>query len=407
LTHTGVATDPSADATNWVKISSPVKASQAEAEAGANNLEFMTSLRTAQAIAVLSPGLTTDATTGASQDIDFSSDKIVTSTTSAATVTYSFVNPVDVAKVDLIIDYQGLPFAIVEASIAGSLAQTSEPAPQGLFFKPDGTRLFIIGSNQDAVYPFELSTPWDVSTGTVGTRISVTLIDFNPMDVFFKPDGLKMYILGDTGNKVYQFTLSTAWVVSTATYDSVDFSVASQDTSPQGLFFKPDGTKMFMFGTQNNEIHEYTLSTGWDLSTAAYASASFDPTSQETAPTAVTFRPDGEKVYVVGDGDVVYQYSLPTAWSLSSVTYDNVFSTTVIGSAMGMVFKENGSRLFFITQLNDRVYQYDTIISPTLVFPTLQGPAIPLALKEKTALTIVTTDGGTSYQVISTLGGIV
>jgi hypothetical protein len=55
LTHTGVATDPSADATNWVKISSPVKASQAEAEAGTENTKFLTSLRTAQAIAEQSP----------------------------------------------------------------------------------------------------------------------------------------------------------------------------------------------------------------------------------------------------------------------------------------------------------------------------------------------------------------
>ena len=51
LTHSGVATDPSADATNWVKISAPAKASQAEAEAGTENTKFLTSLRTAQAIA--------------------------------------------------------------------------------------------------------------------------------------------------------------------------------------------------------------------------------------------------------------------------------------------------------------------------------------------------------------------
>jgi hypothetical protein len=55
LTHTGVATDPSADATNWVLISSPVKASQAEAEAGTDNTKFLTPLRTAEAIAALVP----------------------------------------------------------------------------------------------------------------------------------------------------------------------------------------------------------------------------------------------------------------------------------------------------------------------------------------------------------------
>jgi hypothetical protein len=56
LTHTGVATDPSADATNWVIISARELASQAVAEAGTDNTESMSPLRTAQAIAALTSG---------------------------------------------------------------------------------------------------------------------------------------------------------------------------------------------------------------------------------------------------------------------------------------------------------------------------------------------------------------
>ena len=55
-THTGVATDPSADATNWVLISAPAKATQVKAEAGTDNDDFMTPLGTAQAIAALGFG---------------------------------------------------------------------------------------------------------------------------------------------------------------------------------------------------------------------------------------------------------------------------------------------------------------------------------------------------------------
>ena len=56
LPHTGQTTDPSADATNWVLISAPAKATQVKAEAGTDNDDFMTSLRTAQAIAALASG---------------------------------------------------------------------------------------------------------------------------------------------------------------------------------------------------------------------------------------------------------------------------------------------------------------------------------------------------------------
>ena len=54
-THSGVTTDPSLDATNWVQqFVVPEFASQAEAEAGTDNTTLMTPLRSAEAIAALS-----------------------------------------------------------------------------------------------------------------------------------------------------------------------------------------------------------------------------------------------------------------------------------------------------------------------------------------------------------------
>ena len=38
-----------------------------------------------------------------------------------------------------------------------------------------------------------------------------------------------MYVVGSSLDTVYQYALSTAWDVSTASYDSVSLSVSSQD----------------------------------------------------------------------------------------------------------------------------------------------------------------------------------
>ena len=47
--------------------------------------------------------------------------------------------------------------------------------------------------------------------------------------------GLKMYIVGNQGDDIIQYTLATAWDVSSASFvDS--FSVASEDTGPNGMF---------------------------------------------------------------------------------------------------------------------------------------------------------------------------
>ncbi|GAH99215.1 unnamed protein product, partial [marine sediment metagenome] len=40
-----------------------------------------------------------------------------------------------------------------------------------------------------------------------------------PYNLFFKPDGTKMYVV-DLGAEVFQYTLSTPWDVSTANYDT-------------------------------------------------------------------------------------------------------------------------------------------------------------------------------------------
>ena len=55
------------------------------------------------------------------------------------------------------------------------------------------------------------------------------------------------------------------YYLSGASYDSVSFSVSSQDASPNDLFFKPDGTAFYIVGASTLG-HQYALSTAWDLS---------------------------------------------------------------------------------------------------------------------------------------------
>jgi len=44
-----------------------------------------------------------------------------------------------------------------------------------------------------------------------------------------------MFVVGNQGNDVNEYTLTTAWDVSSASFvDS--FSVASEDTAPNGMF---------------------------------------------------------------------------------------------------------------------------------------------------------------------------
>jgi DNA-binding beta-propeller fold protein YncE len=94
-----------------------------------------------------------------------------------------------------------------------------------------------------------------------------------------------MFVVGDAGNEVNEYSLSTAFDVSTASY--VTLKSVSAETSPSGMSFNNDGTKMFIIGYNSDHVSEYDLTTAFDINTASYAGNAerFSVYSQESYPT--------------------------------------------------------------------------------------------------------------------------
>ena len=128
----------------------------------------------------------------------------------------------------------------------------------------------------------------------------------------------------DTGTVNEDATLTVsnggnATSVTAATHDSSPFSVASQETGPRGLAFSSDGKKFFIVGYQGKDVNEYHMTTAFDVSTASFDS-SFSVNDQEIYPHALAFNTDGTKMFVAGyNGDDVNEYTLSTAWDVSQL----------------------------------------------------------------------------------------
>ena len=259
--------------------------------------------------------------------------------------------------------YDSVEFSIV----------SQDTSPRGMTFNNDGTKMYIVGSGNDSVFQYSLSTGFDLSTASYDSvSFSVASQDTTPIGLSFNNDGTKMYIIGNSSNTVYQYSLSTGFNLSTASYDSVSFSVSSQESSSQDLAFNNDGTKMYIVGSGSNTVYQYSLSTGFNLSTASYDSVSFSAASQEGSVRGMTFKSDGTKMYVTGAlNDSVYQYSLSTAFDISTATYDNEsFSLASQTTAPnGITFSDNGTKLYMVTGSGDKVFQYST--GSTLATATL------------------------------------
>ena len=237
---------------------------------------------------------------------------------------------------------------------------------RNLMFNNDGTKMYVAGTTNDRIYQYSLSTPFDLSTASYDSvNFSVSGQDTTPRGLAFNDDGTKMYMVGGSSGALYQYSLSTAYDLSTASYNSVSLDVSGQDSSLFAIAFNGDGTKMYISGSGNDSVYQYSLSTAYDLSTASYDSISLDVSGQDTAPYAMAFNNDGTKLYVGGvSSDSVHQYSLSTAFDLSTASYDSVsFDVSgQVNTLVGLAFNNDGTKMF-LSSLNagNFIYQYSTV----------------------------------------------
>lgn len=200
---------------------------------------------------------------------------------------------------------------------------------------------FILNEN---INQTNTSGIWDLDYGSNdGVTKNVSTQDDLPLAIFFNSSGTAMYMVSGAGETdVYQYSLSDPWNVSSASYSKT--KVLVQNDCPEGLYINPDGNKMYIVGTCNSPVvAEYSLSTPWDISTASYVS------NYSRSGRTVTFKPDGTVMYVA-IGTYIWYYPLVTPWDLTSISPpgSNGYGPGVCGvtSIYGIFFKPNGKNIY-------------------------------------------------------------
>ena len=108
----------------------------------------------------------------------------------------------------------------------------------------------------------------------------------------FSNDGTKMFVVGSRGEAVNEYTLSLAFDVSTAVFVGAT-SVSSQDGDPAGMTFSNDGAKMFVVGNHGNDVNEYALSSVYPITVTNEAAI-------DNTPPTITLTGSNPTVLTVG-----------------------------------------------------------------------------------------------------------
>jgi hypothetical protein len=226
--------------------------------------------------------------------------------------------------------------------------------PQGMWMNPSGTKLFVLGATNDTVYEYNLSTADDVSTASyTNVSLSISGQEAYPTGLCFSPDGYNMYVVGRSSDKVHQYSLTTAYDLSTASYANKEFSVVSQEANPAEVRFNNDGTRMFVVGYSSDHVNQYDLSTAYDVSTASYNNVRFSIGSQEISPYGLHFNPQGTKMYVTGGStDDVFEYDLTTGFDVSTASYNNVTINLPNYNPRAIFVNDDGTKFYVIANTN-------------------------------------------------------
>ncbi len=218
-----------------------------------------------------------------------------------------------------------------------------------------------VTENQNILAKYNVSVPGDISSASfvTGQKFNIeTQIPGQVKSVILRQDGLKMIVLNGSGD-LFSYSLSTAFDLTTVTYDGVTVNIDDIALGAvQGMFIDSAGENLVYCssgGIGGILIVTRTFSTPWDISTVS-ASTSNAGSAQNNA--GVTANPNGTKVYRTdSDNDEIEVWILAEAWNMSNNSQTVVVdysSETTSGRGLFVI----GINIYLISGTDQTIYQY-------------------------------------------------
>jgi len=186
-------------------------------------------------------------------------------------------------------------------------------SPRGIALSESGDALMIYyrnPTNPDAVFRWPTPAPFDIAHN--GPRTSLAA-DFSnaPQGLWFKPDGTQVYLIDNIDSTIYQYNLPTPFEWTGATQTNT-FNYLTNTPSASSLTFSTDGFRMYLVDTVNKTIDQYNLPTPFDVSTAVFANEtlSLPGSSGGSTPRGVAIR-DNFLYVCYQDNQFIEQFKAP------------------------------------------------------------------------------------------------
>lgn len=278
---------------------------------------------------------------------------------------FANIEPADVVAVD------NLKLPVVNNAWVDSASYSGKTYDAGSdidssFFNNDGTKFYTVkGSGATPrVSQHNLTIAFDISTAYSVSFLDISTETTSPRGGYLTGDGTKLFIVDSfsSNKKIFRYTLSTPYVISSGSYDSMSFDLSSEGSTPFALTFNPDGQTFYIGAFTASEINQYNLNSAWDLTTASYSSITLDTSSQDLAPYGISISSDGKIILVNGaSSSTVYRYDLGAAWNVSTAVYSgqNYLYSSQLTGARGFSIDNTGNTMYLSSSSGQTAYQYN------------------------------------------------
>jgi len=241
--------------------------------------------------------------------------------------------------------------------------------PDSIVMSPDGLTMIICSRNLDKMVQYTLATAFTLAGATLYGILDLDAFEssWTHVTADFSASGNDMYLMRNSGNVGYLHKFDTeSFDISGKGFFHPQLNDSFAPTIIADLVgsfaFKADGTKIFGLEFSPVQWVEYDLSTAWDITTmSAAADATFTPTAGSGGNGQLRFNPAGTIAYHMRFDRIIYQYTLGVAWDITSAVYaSKSYNLSALGTSVHYDFALNsdGSRLYSIDS-DGIIYQHN------------------------------------------------
>jgi len=225
---------------------------------------------------------------------------------------------------------------------------------RAFYFAPDWLNHYHIDDGTNLIYQDTLSIAWDLSTASQVHTHNISWVWWWLRWMCFSSDGLNYYAVWSTADSIRQYTLSTAWDLSTSSVNYVKQFVLWYATD--GIAMSDDGVYLYITYS-NRKIRQFTLSTPYSINTATLTNTTADLLD---FPLALHISPDWKSIFYTADNDFVYQFNMSTPYDILTAVYFSRVDVTNSSFVRWLWFKSDYTKMYATSQTSPRLYQYST-----------------------------------------------